>query len=74
MHATSVSGILYASSDYDDIALHCVQDGDLRQLTPLLKPELPEQGKARLIVAEYESQQRIDLEAWGVRQCPAQQI
>src|SRR5205807_7479672 len=67
-------GVTHASSDDDEIALDSVQQSDLRQLPPPLESEPPEQREARLVVAEYEAQQRVDPERRRVRQRLGQQI
>src|SRR5438309_5536642 len=66
--------VRYASPDDDEIAFDSVQGGNLRQLPPPQESESPEQGKARFVVAEYEPQQRVDLERRRVSQRLGQQI
>src|SRR5947199_676522 len=67
-------GVRYASSDNDEIAFDSVQGGNLRQLSPPQESESLEQRKARFVVAEYEPQQRVDLERRRVSQRLGQQI
>ena len=47
---------LEPSSQNQQIPIRSVQDGNSRQVSPLLEPELPAQLQARAIVREYKRQ------------------